>query len=215
MRGELKGLLLAGDLDGVAALAEGERRVLGALLAYTYEPDGLLRWRAVEALGLASRRVAQRDPEFVRGILRRLLWSLSDESGGIGWSAPEAMGEIVAHSPDLFGDFAPIVASLFESLEEDYFQPGILWAIGRIAGSAPALVRDAFPTVLGFLASADPRVRGVAAWTLGKMGERQAVTRLARLFGDAEPLHIYEASALRETTVGELAGQSVVQLTCR
>ena len=36
---------------------------------------------------------------------RRLIWSLNDESGGIGWGAPEAMGEILARSEKLSCEF--------------------------------------------------------------------------------------------------------------
>ena len=200
------------DWPPLLALAREDRRLLGRLLPFTYQPEGLLRWRAVEALGLAAGAVAERDPEYVRGILRRLHWSLSDESGGIGWSAPEAMGEIVAARPDLFADWAPIVASLFTTMEEDYFRPGIIWGVGRIAGPAPTLVREAYPDVAACLAEHDPRVRGLAAWCLGQLGHPEATTPLRQLLADPAPLEIYEEGLLRATTVGELAREALARL---
>jgi hypothetical protein len=46
-------------------------------------------------MGEVMAHLADKDMESARVIMRRLMWSLNDESGGIGWGAPEAMGEIV------------------------------------------------------------------------------------------------------------------------
>ncbi len=212
LREEVRALAMARDLEGVRALAGRERRVLSALLPLTYQPEGLVRWRALEALGVAAGRVADRDPEFVRGILRRLLWSLSDESGSIGWSAPEALGEIIASRPQLFAEFAPLVVSLFEMLEEEYFHPGVLWAIGRIASRAPDLVREALAPALAFLSDPRPQVRGMAARCLGNLGLLEATASLQGLITDESPVCLYEEGSLLNTTVGRLAQEASAQL---
>lgn len=212
MRQEIRAMAERRDLEGLQALAGRNRRVLSALIPLTYQPDGLLRWRAVEALGLAAARVAEDDPEFVRGILRRLHWSLSDESGSIGWSAPEAMGEIVARRSDLFADYAPIVATLFDNLEEEYFHPGILWAVGRIARRSPALVREALEPALALLADPRSQVRGLAAWCLGQMARPEPIQPLRALSGDRHPVIIYREGFLLDTTVGSLAQEAVAAL---
>ncbi|MDA8219347.1 MAG: HEAT repeat domain-containing protein [Dehalococcoidales bacterium] len=208
MRNEVRELLARRDLPSLQALAAQDRRTLSALLPFTYQPDGLLRWRAVEAIGLVAGTIADRDPEFVRGFVRRFLWSLSDESGAVGWSAPEAVGEIVANRPALFADYAPIVMSLFDTLEEDYFVPGILWALGRIAQADPSLVREAQDCVIALLADSTPRVRGLAAWCLGQMCLPEAPEYLQSLFEDEHTLAIYEDGNLHTTTVGHLARRS-------
>lgn len=212
MDDDLHTLLELRNLERILAVAEADRRVLSRLLPFTYQPDGLLRWRAVEALGVAASCVAARDPEFVRGIIRRLFWSLSDESGSIGWSAPEAIGEIVANRPALFADYTPMVVSLFDNLAEEYFRPGILWAIGRIAASAPTLMRDAYDPVVPLLGDPNPQVRGLAAWCLGRLGTSEAVERLRALVNDHRPVQIYEGGFLRSATVGELARSALRNL---
>ena len=63
------------------------------------------------------------DLDFLRETCRKLVWSLSDESGGIGWSAPEILGEIVSADPKRFKDFIPLMASVYE-IEEDVFRGG-------------------------------------------------------------------------------------------
>jgi hypothetical protein len=57
-------------------------------------------------------------------------WSLSDESGGIGWSAPELIGEIVCADPRRFADIVPLIADVY-AIEEDVFRPGVLYAFSR------------------------------------------------------------------------------------
>jgi len=39
------------------------------------------------------------------------MWSLNDESGGIGWGAPEAMGAIMARHTGLADEYANICGS--------------------------------------------------------------------------------------------------------
>ncbi|MCL4464974.1 MAG: hypothetical protein M1401_00160 [Chloroflexi bacterium] len=211
-RAAIETILLARDWPALIALAQRKRRLLSAILPFTYQPEGLLRWRAVEALGLAARAVAARDPEFVRGLLRRLQWSLSDESGGIGWSAPEAMGEIVAARSDLFADFGPIVAALFETLEEDYFRPGILWGVGRIAEQAPVIVGNAYEPALACLDDARPAVRGLASWCLGRLGRPEAGERLRGLWQDEAALAIYRDGELVTVTVSDQAREAIARL---
>ena len=58
---------------------------------------------------------------FVGEVVRRLLWSMNDESGSVGWSAPEAVAEIVVHVPRL-DEYAEVVAS---SIDLDPFQRGV------------------------------------------------------------------------------------------
>ncbi len=200
------------DLGRLAAAAGRERRVVSVLFPFTYRIDGLLRWRAVEAMGVAAGRVADQDPEFVRGVLRRLMWSLSDESGSIGWSAPEAIGEILANRPDLFGDYAPLLVSLFENLEESYFHAGILWAIGRVAAKSPDLVADACQPALAFLGNPRPQVRGLAAWCLGRLGCPGVAEPLLALRADHDELEMYQDGDLQRVTVGHLAREAVAAL---
>ena len=103
----------------------------------------MIAWRAIEAFGAAGAQIADRDPEFVRGHLRRLLWLLSDESGGIGWRAPELLGEALYRRPGQFAEFMPILASLLDMEPEDAarFRAGWLWAVGRVAEVAQSRCR--------------------------------------------------------------------------
>ncbi len=191
----------------IVELAGRKRRVLSFLTALTYDPDPLIGWRAVEAMGLAAGRIADEDPEFVRNHLRRLMWLLSDESGGIGWRAPEMMGEIVRNRPEQFGEFVPIILSLLDMEEEDAarFRPGTLWAIGRLGEVMPDRVKVAVTRVISCLDDSNPQTRGLAAWCLGQLGAGEYLAGYDALLRDQSPVDFYADAQLVRQSVGQLA----------
>jgi hypothetical protein len=62
---------------------------------------------------------------------------LTDESGGIGWRAPECIGEILYHNPNQFAAFIPLLHSLLDLEPEDAprFRLSVQRAIARLAES--------------------------------------------------------------------------------
>lgn len=160
------------DYDEISRAARQNRRVLSWLLGLTYAPDDVFGWKAVWAMGQAAAAIAEDDPEFIRGILRRLQWSLNDESGGIGWRAAAAMGAILAASPGTFDEFAPIIASLLE-LEEEHFYPDVLWSIGLIAPQVGDRINFALSRIRELLHAEEGKTRGMAVWALLRMGDTQ------------------------------------------
>ena len=119
------------------------RTVVNPLFGLLYHCDLQVRWFAVAAMGEVVSRLADREPESARVVMRRLMWNLNDESGGMGWGSPEAMGEIMARHPVLAREYAPILISYLNPdgnfLEHEGLQEGVLWAVGRLGpGPAPS-----------------------------------------------------------------------------
>jgi hypothetical protein len=142
MHGLKKSILRAlesNDLDAIASLVKENKRALAILVRISYDKETLAGWRAIKAIGLAAKVLVKTDYEFLRETVRKLLWSLSDESGGIGWSAPELLGEIVSADPERFSDIVPLIAQVYE-VEEEVFRPGVVYALARIAETAPEQV---------------------------------------------------------------------------
>ena len=208
---QLRAHLDAYDLAAIAELAAHRGRVLSHLVALTYEGDLLIAWRAIEAFGLAAAAAAERDPEFVRGHLRRLLWLLSDESGGIGWRAPELIGEVLHHHPVMFAEFTPPLISVLDLEAEDAppFRAGALWGLGRVAERAPQLIRPAVPLVAPCLDDPDPQVRGLAVVCLGRLGHGAMLAPRPRLLADEGNVMLYRDGGLTIATVEELARQAL------
>lgn len=207
MKRELRKLLTERRLDAIAELAARKKRTLGSLLSSTFDADPQIAWRAVEAMGIAAVRIADADPGPVREHLRRLMWLLSEESGGICWRAPEAMAEIVHHRPALFADYIPVVIHLLlEMAEEDlqHFRAGVLWAIGRLGVSGGDHVSEVLPAITAALDHPDSQVRGMAVWCLARLGQTGILDGRSDLRTDEGAVDLYENGALVRTSVGRL-----------
>jgi len=146
------------DLDTIVSLVQKNKKALSQLIRFAYDKDTLVGWRAIKAIGRVSEALVKTDDEYLRVTIRKLLWSLTDESGGIGWSAPEILGEIVQADPDKFSDIIPLIAGVYE-IEEKVFRPGVMYALARIAEKAPERVACFQKIIILALMETDPLVR--------------------------------------------------------
>jgi hypothetical protein len=207
----MRDLLLDPDftraMAGLAAIPP--RRAVNPLFSFFCSATPLLRWRAVSGMGVVVSRLAETQMESARVIMRRLMWTLNDESGGIGWGAPEAMGEITARHALLAGEFARILVSYIRPdgnfLEHPVLQRGLLWGLARLAHERPAQAADAVPFVRPFLASNDACHRGHAAWFTHAYPHSAADPDLQRLAGDEACFPYYHAGILKDVTVAAAA----------
>jgi hypothetical protein len=197
-------LLQTRDLAGIRGWAKRESGAFRSLQALLFEPDELLRWRAIEALGLAAAAFAESDLEPVRNLVRRLLFSLNEDSGMAGWHSPEAIGEILAQAPALIDEYGSILASY---LHRPPFERGAHWAVARMAAVGPEGLKKCSGELAASLSSDDPYLRGLAVRALAALDLAQVRDSLAQLRDDPALLTLYdfESGELKETTVGELA----------
>ena len=144
------------------------RNVINILFSLLLSPEDRVKWNAVSAMGMLVNDLAREDLESARIIIRRLMWSLNDESGGIGWGAPEAMGEILFHNPDLAIEYLDILISFVREdgnyLEADKLQQGVLWALGRLAPRYQDKIKSAVQYIEPLLGSKNSTTRGLAVW---------------------------------------------------
>jgi HEAT repeat protein len=150
--------------------------------------------------------------------MRRFMWSLNDESGGIGWGAPEAMGEVMACHEGLAREYGHILVAFMREegfyLELELLQRGLMWGIGRLAQVRPSLLRqkNAATYLLPYLRSADGAVRGLAAWALGLLQAKEAIPGLEQLLSDPGELRQYIKRAFVAETVGSLAQKALANI---
>ncbi|MCL5237473.1 MAG: hypothetical protein M1353_06470 [Nitrospirae bacterium] len=202
LKGSVKRLLEAGSYDELVNMAKQDKSVISRLISLSYDKEDAISWRSMEALGLISRELSGERMDVVRDTIRRLLWSMGDESGGIGWSAAEILGEIIRNGPDEFRDIIPI---LWSFREEDMFRAGTAWAVGRIAGVRPDLVRFALNDLKLLLDDNNPAVRGYAVWAIGMLGDEKDIESIKSLSDDKSRMNFYKDGALVKTAVGEVA----------
>ena len=185
------------------------RKVINPLFSFLCDTNDQVRWHAITAMGIIVADLADKDMESARIILRRLMWNLNDESGGIGWGSPEAMGEILARHKGLATEYANILLSYIREdgnfQEHELMQRGVLWGIARLAEKRPELVPDAFPHVMPFLSSSDPIKRGLAARIAELLGFEDAEEKVLQLASDKSEFTVYLDGALRHCSVKQMA----------
>ena len=205
LRRSVRVRLERGEFAPVIELAAADRRIVRVLVSLLYDPDELVRWRAVSALG----HLAGAHPDLAQPLVTRLYWSLNDESGGIGWMSAPALGEIGRRAPRLLSQ---CVRPLVRYLDEPFLLPGALWAIGRLAPAYPAETREVVPEVALRCVSTDPTVRAHAAFALGAVGDGRARSALTALADDERPARLYEGGRLVTKEVREWAGEALSRL---
>jgi hypothetical protein len=173
----LRQWLKAEDYPSILELARNNKRVLSLLTALSYDKEHTISENAIQAIGQAAKIIAERDPEYIRNTLLRLFWLVNDESGGVGWRAPEMIGEILYNCPS-FDQFFPMLISLLDLENEDAprFRVGTLWAIGRVAQVAREDMLSALPMIQAFiLLEEENDTKEMATWCVKQLtaGEKR------------------------------------------
>lgn len=218
MKREVRRLLKEQHLEGALGelLRLPARQVVNPLISFFCSGDEMLKWRAVTAMGAVVARLFERAPESARVVMRRLMWSLNDESGGIGWGAPEAMAEIMARSRPLAEEFSRLLISYLDPegnyLEHEGLQRGVLWAAARLSHAHPDLMAPAARFLPPYLQSGDPYHRGLAAWAAAALADAGLRPLLQSMTEDAAPLAVYMDGGMENLTVGELARRALARL---
>jgi len=204
-------LLQTEDFEqGMAAIRRlPARRAVNPLFSFLCSPDEQVKWRAVTAMGRVVSDLADSDLESARVVMRRLIWQLNDESGGIGWGCPEAMAEAMSQNERLAEEYGCILISYIQPqcnyLEHESLQQGVLWGIGRLAHSRPLRVREAAALLLPYMESVDPVLRGLAAWAAAPIAGPESIARLSQLVNDSAEFSIYWDGRTVRHSIGRLA----------
>lgn len=185
------------------------KQVVNPLILFLHDQDEDVKWHAVSALGRVVSNLAGRDMEAARVVMRRLMWSLNSESGGIGWGSAETMGEIMACNEQLAGEYASILISYIDNrgnfIENENLQKGVLWALGRLAQVQPDLIRSADALLVPFLSSRHVDHRGLSSWTARAIDSDRLNPLLRQLEEDDDSLKIFLDHRRITCTVGDLA----------
>ena len=193
-------------------------RVINPLIGALCSNNETARWHAITALGPIMADLADNDMEAARVVMRRFMWSLNDESGGIGWGAPEAMGEIMAGHDKLADEYGHMLVAYMREdgfyLELPQLQQGLMWGLARLTIAKPDLLKakNVVAYLLPYLDSHDSTVRGLAAWTLGLLHAGEAVLYLERLANDPAQVTIYLNRTFVLETVGSLAHNALANI---
>jgi uncharacterized protein with HEPN domain len=207
IKSNVRDLLERYDLKTIVELAMENPRIVSVLISMSYDKDSLLTWRAIEAIGLVVGKISKDSPEQGGDIVRRLLWSITEESGGIGWAAIEMLAEIVVNYPERYKN---LVLLLMEFYDEEIFKDGVLYAISRIGEKMPELFDDLDKIeeiISDALLSREPQVRGLALIAYNRLRNRlhgidqEQIKKLER---DENTFTVYEKGRLINKKINEV-----------
>ncbi len=115
---------------------ENPKYFINPILSFLTSTEPLEKWGAVALTGYTVSKIAQIDIEWARVTIRRLMWYINEESGGMGWGVPEAIGEILKNNKTLAEEYHHILFSYIDpegnQLDNEFLLEGALWGIARV-----------------------------------------------------------------------------------
>lgn len=178
------------------------------LFSYFYHMNELIKFRSTTAMGDLVLRISATSMEKARVILRRIMWNLNDESGGIGWGSPEAMGDILGKSPELAKEFKSILFSYLDTggnyIEHEILQRGVLWGIGTYLEAAPGdLTQITLDQLHHYLDSPDLLKQGYAVRALIN-ADKFDCRIIQEIQTDNTPIEIYTGWNFVNTRISDI-----------
>ncbi len=188
------------------------KKLAGPLFSFFYSLNDLIRFRSTVAMGELAERFTKDKIEDARKLLRRIMWNLNDESGGIGWGSVEAMGEILKRSKILAREFESILFFYIipgnNFLEHEMLQRGSLWGVGTYLEVKKAPVRIVIHALLRFIDSDDPVKRGYAVRALINMDKKNIDLLPSHILSDNSTIPIFDGWNLYNDSISSIAGQA-------
>lgn len=205
---QVKKLLEQRDYNRLLELCEEDRDFWKALRFHLYDINENLRWQTIEVIGKLMQRWWQSGKEGkVREYIRNLFWSIKDESGGIGWSSPQTIAEIIINIPELIDPYGSVMIA--HALEEPSLIKGGLWGIGRLGREVADSVDFFQDMILTAFQINDAETLGLAAWAMGEVGYKCAPPFLKRLIEREDPVRIYIKGNFYEKPLGQWATEAI------
>lgn len=220
LKNKIAALIKEQPLDGLLTHIEQypADKLINALFAGICHADQTIKWHSVVAMGITVARLADQDMEAGRVVMRRFMWSLNDESGGIGWGAPEAMAECLARHRGLADEFTNILVSYMREdgfyLEMLAHHQGLMWAVGRLALVRPELLHkwQAGLYLLPYLDSEDLVVRALAARALGILMVKEATPGIEPLTKSQGTFLFFDGAKIVPVSVAHVAQEALDSL---
>jgi len=219
LKKEVLSLLQDTDCDKIwCSLAQYPTHlVLNPLFMSLCHPQERIRWNGVLCFGKVVPALAEENIESARVVMRRFLWSLNDESGGIGWGSPESMAEIMCHNAQLRSEYLHMLISytcedgkeLFQDgnfIELQTLQRGLLWGIGRLCQLHKKEMYDLMVTanIIAYLDSSDPYVAGLALWCLQLLDSVPINKKTKKIKESGVELQLFLENTLQTVNLSQL-----------
>ena len=203
IKSRVRQLLVDYRIDEIVDYFNDEPRVRRALMSLLFDSDPKICMRSVFTLGRVSGREAESDADAARETIRKILWQMGEESGGLCWYGSEAIGEILINVPELVNDFWNI---LVVYTKEEPFERGSYRALYRLSGEYGKLGDDHTTAFVSGLEEHDPAIRIYSLLGLSLIGADE-ITIADSLVEDKSETEIFEneTGEFEKRTVGTVA----------
>lgn len=128
-KSDIKNWLINEDWESLKNAFQKKGGLVRHLMGFLYNPDEQMRWKAAKGFGVVANVLHD---EKIKDLLRRMMWSLNDESGTCCWFTPQAIGEIGFQRPELVKDFLPCLM-YYSKDPDEMMSSGVRWALDHIA----------------------------------------------------------------------------------
>ncbi len=165
---KLKSLVKERNFEEIVRLCNQNIRNFTYLKQLLYDKDEEVGWKAVEAVAHVLRdwwRQGKEDQ--VRQVIRNFFWSMTDESGGIGWLSAPAVAETVYLIPEIQDPYASMM--IHYALEEPPLVKYGLWGIGRLGERIKKEVAFFEKEIFEIFEKGDSELMGYLVWALGQV----------------------------------------------
>lgn len=135
LREQVRQAVRAGDLQALEQLVSEDAHAVRHLVAMTHQLDDAIRLTACKGVGLAARF----HPEMIESVIRRLIWSMNEESGANGLTAPQVLEAIARQRPEMI---LPVVPDMVRLSKDDNLHDGLADAICVVVHNLPGKVGE-------------------------------------------------------------------------
>ncbi len=187
---------------------ENQRRPISLVSSLLFTTDQTVRWRAIELLGKLAGIISKSDKVSIRKLLTHNIWMMNDESGNVGWYAPETIGEVLYNVPEFIDEFGIMLPTF---IIEEPFERGTHWAIARVSEIKPDIYIKDFSKILKSLEDSDPYIRAYTSKAVMLIDPLNAKSKVEKLKADQGDIELYNFTTgnLYQTKVGKIVTELV------
>ncbi len=196
-------------------VAHSPKTVVNALLPYLCHANVVVKWNSVLGVGVFTKSLANENREEARLVMRRLIWTLNEECGGIGWGTPEGMAEIMVHDSQMADEYMNMLTSFLigegNFLEFEPLQAGVLWGLGRLSTFRFDLLieKDIASRLPFYFGSPDASVRGYAAWVAGCLRASALKSEVLKLVSDNDFFQNFIQLKIVDFKISDVAKEAI------
>ncbi|MFH1049927.1 MAG: hypothetical protein V1779_03235 [bacterium] len=192
-------------------------KLTNAFFSASYNETKLISKRAVSCFGLLTKKTPQGQKEKIRNLMRKCIWMLTEESGGVPWKIPEIMGAIMSSDKTIAEDYKNILFSYiyevdgeFDNyLENPQLRKSVYFAIVQISKNFPELIHNETEVIKQRIAcEQDIEIIANLCLIIANSGLNVLKPFIKNYLSNKELIEIYSDDKIVLTTLGHIAQQS-------